>query len=684
MISTSQAWKDYTRDIGVFHIKATMTGGSTLNLTDSDFMMGSVSFTDSMSGMSEIALGAVVTNTFNATLNNFNGRFDNWDWNEIEVWFGIEVNGTEEWIHRGIYTIDRPNSLGNTIKIECYDYMDKLNKYFAGLSATLTYPVDSNDMAEAICTYCNVDYGYSDLSTFNVAEFEIDESTTCRQVLMWVLQTDGLYARINPVTGELDCKKWNILHWSTSDTIEGGIFDVWNAVANTNGGTLSPWSVVTDYNGGTFFDGDGAYSLERVKRQTIMIEDVEVTGIRAYAYNTVDEFAFDTAGSDGYIIALQDNPLITEDNVSTVASRAWANVDGLKVRPFDSSIFGDPSIEAGDTIILKDYKGNYYVSVITNMTFNLGGDTRVSCDAETPVEKVRETANPVTSAIKGATMAAYDYIIARKIAAEAIEAGTLGVNGTITTNDLEVLNGSKLGGFNIANNELEATYVMPHTYTASDATRIRDILLGSITPTDEDYELFDLNGDGEISALDYVAVNKAVQNFGGVISCTIVISPTSYSGIVKTSRNTGGEAKLGAGSVVANQAVFSNLNVGGNDVNDFGVQYLLPSGDWRYMKHSSGKLEMWMRKNYSVNVNQAYGSLYFGHIQPTAYPTATNLPRFIETPSVVASVESGNDGDIFIGMGYGSATTPPKICCYCATTYSGSVTLNIHAVGRWK
>ena len=675
MISTSQAWKDYTRDIGVFHIKATMTGGSTLNLTDSDFMMGSVSFTDSMSGMSEIALGAVVTNTFNATLNNFNGRFDNWDWNEIEVWFGIEVNGTEEWIHRGIYTIDRPNSLGNTIKIECYDYMDKLNKYFAGLSATLTYPVDSNDMAEAICTYCGVDYGYSDLSTFNVDEFEIDESTTCRQVLMWVLQTDGLYARINPVTGELDCKKWNILHWSASDTIEGGIFDVWNAVADTNGGTLSPWSVVTGYNGGTFFDGDGAYSLERVKRQTIMIKDVEVTGIRAYAYNTVDEFAFDTAGSDGYIIALQDNPLITEDNVSTVASRAWANVDGLKVRPFDSSIFGDPSIEAGDTIILKDYKGNYYVSVITNMTFNLGGDTRVSCDAETPVEKVRETANPVTSAIKGATMAAYDYIIARKIAAEAIEAGTLGVNGTITTSDLEVLNGSKLGGFNISNNQLEATYVVPHTYTDADVTRLQSLVLGQVTPTQEDYDLLDITGDGYFDIVDMAIIRKAVLQNDGIISTTIHISPESYKGIIST-----GGTKIGTSAIISAYGVFSDLRVQGERITDFVVGSLNMGTSWKWTKHNSGKSEAWLRKSYSVNVNQGYGSMYFGHVQPDNYPSGL----FIEAPSVVPSVESGNDGDIFIGMGYGSASSPPRVCCYCAEVYSGSVTLNIHAVGRWK
>lgn len=266
MIATSSAWKEYIKDSSVFHVKATMTGGSTLQLTDSDFMMGSVSFTDSMSGMNEIALGAVVTNTFNATLNNNDGKFDNWDWTEIEVWFGIEVNGNEEWIKRGKYTIDRPSSIGNTIKIECFDYMDKLNTYYS-LVTDITYPLEASRLIYYMCQYCGVDYDFTGTTgwqfdnSFNVntafADLN-DEATTCRQVLSWILQTMGGYARINPSNGKLECKAWNRSQWSPSDEITGGIFDVWNAVATTDGGSINPWSVVADSNGGTFFDGDGA------------------------------------------------------------------------------------------------------------------------------------------------------------------------------------------------------------------------------------------------------------------------------------------------------------------------------------------------------------------------------------------------------------------------------------------
>lgn len=403
MITTSTAWKEYVKDSSIFHIKATMTGGSTLQLTDSDFMMGSVSFTDSMSGMNKIALGAVVTNSFNATLNNTNGRFDNWTWTTIDVWFGVEVNGTTEWIKRGKYLIDRPSSIGSTVKIECYDYMDKLNKYFNGFITT-TFPVTYKSLIQAICTACGVTFGTWSTAIPNenvtaLVASAFDESTTCRQVVSWLLETVGGYARINPVTNALDCLVWNTGHWGSADAINGGVFQTWNATTGYDGGTMNPWSVVTDRNGGLIAAPD--YSLEKVKQQTIMIDDVEVTGIRAYVYQSNDEVSYGSAGTTGYILNIKDNPFVNDGNKTTIASMVWTNVQGFKVRPFQSSIFGDPSIEAGDTIILHDlHTDTYHVSLITSLTFNLGGDMRVSCDVNSPDEQALEWVEPQKATVR--------------------------------------------------------------------------------------------------------------------------------------------------------------------------------------------------------------------------------------------------------------------------------------------
>lgn len=406
MIATSSAWKEYVKYSSVFHIKATMYDNdqNSIPLTDSDFMLGSISFTDAMSGMSEIEFGAVVTNSFSATLNNFDGKFDDWKWETISVEFGIEreshssivgsaiagwsvvgTDGTDEWIHRGTYYIDRPLSIGNTINIECYDAMDKFNIPFIGLNETLTYPIQSNTLISELNDYCRGGSLYNDFTDFTIDEFEVDETTTCRQVLSWILQTLGGYARMSVSNADdiLVCDRWTIGEWGDSDTLDGGVFDTWNTVGTADGGTFDPWDVTTDINGGNVYEGQDPYEIENIKTSTIMIDDIEITGIRAISY---DNSTSSMVGDVGYIILIQDNPLVSDSNTSAVATRAWGDVEGLKIRPFEASIFGDPSMEAGDVVIIKDIRGNYHLTTLTTLKFTLGGDMRISCDALTPEE----------------------------------------------------------------------------------------------------------------------------------------------------------------------------------------------------------------------------------------------------------------------------------------------------------
>ena len=427
MITTSQAWKEYSRDVGIFHIKAVIDNGTQMTLTDEDFMQGSVNITDSISGMSDFTVGAVITNSFNATLNNFSGKFNNYNLAgaRISVQFGIIFDDeSEEWIDRGIYTLEKPTSLGSTIKVVGYDDMDKLNRYYIGKDADnndITFPIFASILASKLCGYCGVTVGTFGLAGGLIDEFEYDESTTCRQVLSWLVQSFGGYARINP-QGTLDCKKFNKNVWTLGVEMDGGSINPWYGAGTVNGGVIDPWSAVTDYDGGE--NGNIDFTLSKIKSLNVYVEDIEVTGVRAYAYNTVDEFQFDTVGTGGYVLGIQDNPLVT-DNTLAVATRAYNAVNGLKFRPFDASIVGDPSIEAGDIIALQDYLGNLHVSLITSLTYSVNSAERLKCNAKTPEEADLETANPQTSIIKGATMAAYDYITAKKISADYISAGTI-------------------------------------------------------------------------------------------------------------------------------------------------------------------------------------------------------------------------------------------------------------------
>ena len=441
MIPTSSDWKEYAQYNHVFHVRGTLVNGVTLTLDDSDFMINTIKVTDAVSSSSTFDIGAVISNTFECTLNNYDGKFEGFDFDgaTLTIEFGIiYADETEEWIQRGIYRVDKPESLGSTIQIKAFDNMDKLNRYFAGFQPT--FPISAKNLVRGMCDYCGV--GYS--SMWNVANptinaFDYNESTTCRQVLNWVCQIIGAYARVAR-NGNLTVR-WYFPTWDVGDSIDGGTINPWEVIDTYNGGTMSPWAVVADIDGGGY--GTPDWTASQVKSLTVGIDNITITGIRAYAYNTVDQFQFAEAGESGYIIKLENNPLINVDNMAEIATRVNGVVGGMRFQPFKGTIYGDPSMVAGDSIAFQDYRGRQYTSFITNLTYSISGTCEVSLGAETPNEKDLEFSNPTTGVIQGATRAAYDYISARKIDGSIINAGTLnaGVFDTTTRNEVDTANG---------------------------------------------------------------------------------------------------------------------------------------------------------------------------------------------------------------------------------------------------
>lgn len=657
MITTSQAWKEYSRDVGIFHIKAVIDNGTQMTLTDEDFMQGSVNITDSISGMSDFTVGAVITNSFNATLNNFSGKFNNYNLAgaRISVQFGIIFDDeTEEWIDRGIYTLEKPTSLGSTIKVVGYDDMDKLNRYYIGKDANLndiTFPLDCDELAEILCNYCGVTFGSWDLYADAVDEFEYDESTTCRQVLSWLVQSFGGYARINP-QGALGCKQFNANVWDVGDEVQGGVINPWSGAGTVNGGAMNPWSAVTGYDGGE--DGNIDFTLSKIKSLNVYVEDIAVTGVRAYAYNTVDEFQFDTVGTGGYVLAIQDNPLVT-DNTLAVATRVYNATKDIKFRPFDASIIGDPSIEAGDIIALQDYLGNAHVSLITSLTYSVNSAERLECNAKTPEEADLETANPQTSVIKGATMAAYDYITAKKISADYISAGTM--SGAVEATNFTMSGGS----INIDTDDAEVDIIKLNVI---DATNWKD----SVELRGDSIEL--LTKDGDISPgsnWEHYGVEIQTGHPGGDGAAVLgVYTNDDVNGLVDIFR------------VVASSPASGQIYILGDELKDFVIEEGTSNG-WDYRVWYSGKKECWYRESKQSVAFNAWGSGY-----STAEQTVPNYPfTFDAYPNVQMTAQVENGGG-WVLPNYTNYSVNNCGSYYVGSLSSGSkdFTINVYAIGK--
>lgn len=93
-----------------------------------------------------------------------------------------------------------------------------------------------------------------------------------------------------------------------------------------------------------------------------------------------------------------------------------------------------------------------------------------------------------------------------------VENGTF--SGTITGSTIigSILNSDEgnIAGFEITDEGFKKTSViqLQKVYTESDVERAIGIVTGSITPTDQDYQLYDITGDGVISPQDVIRIEQ--------------------------------------------------------------------------------------------------------------------------------------------------------------------------------
>ena len=105
--------------------------------------------------------------------------------------------------------------------------------------------------------------------------------------------------------------------------------------------------------------------------------------------------------------------------------------------------------------------------------------------------------------------------------------------------------------------------------------------------------------------------------------------------------------------------------------------------NWYWRKWSDGRLECWIRREWSTTIDSTWGSLFFkGYTQTPAYPVA-----FIYNPVIFASavVPSGNawitidkTTQSVTSIGNLYAISPTKI------TTATTVVIDVYAFGRWK
>lgn len=369
----------------------TLTDGTVINLTNADFWSNGMKFEDSVSDDNAFNIGSANINTLNLSINNFDGKYTDYDFTDATVicYVGIELEpedtsalldttgdkildttGNEIIVHKNaliekirictMTVIDTPYQNTTIIELECEDNMRKFDRDYS--ASKLKYPATRKQIIQDACKVCGVTL---DTLNFYQDSYQIparpdDEALTFRQVIAWTCQIGCQYAR---------CDKYGRLTIKWYDTEIADANRV--AIKSTNGFTPN-------------------------------LDDVVITGVQVTEYlesTSEDEEASSYLyGEEGYVLKISENKLIPQGTCEVVANIIGEKCVGMSFRPFETECLTDIVLEAGDAVLITDRKGNKYKSFLTNVVLQPGSFEQISCNAESAARNSSKTYSLATQA----------------------------------------------------------------------------------------------------------------------------------------------------------------------------------------------------------------------------------------------------------------------------------------------
>ena len=147
--------------------------------------------------------------------------------------------------------------------------------------------------------------------------------------------------------------------------------------------------------------------------------------------------------------------------------------------------------------------------------------------------------------------------------------------------------GGEIGGYSIGTNSLSTEISKTYTFTQSDITTISQIIVGQLSPTQQQIEKYDVNGNGIIDLMDLAFVRNIILDGGTkTYTGTISINNNDFNRVIKTIFN--GETQNSIGML---GTFFSNLGADRIDLNDNYMittkisPSLIEMADYNYTNH---------------------------------------------------------------------------------------------------
>lgn len=575
----------------------TFADASTLEIDDSRIVQPGIDLVARGTSDGILQIGGAKCSENNLVFDNEDGYFDDYDFDGANYIIYFKDSDDSDYVRKGVFNIDSATKQSTILNITAFDNMIKFESPF--IEVDVTAPISCKNLLIAIGNHCGVPLSTLTFSNqdYVIERLPTSKTITNRQMVAHIAQIVCKCAMMNELGGL-------ILDWYKPEPriISGnGETDI----ISGNGKTDIISGNATGY----------GYHQSLWQGAEVANNDIIVTGIEVKAQGVESDYGETSFyGSEGYVLSISDNPLITEGKSQEVADFIGSVMVGFKFRIFKGSVKSTYKLNIGEPLYFK-HKGKIVQSYYNKMETNVNQNTEIQFTAATPFKQLTDKADPDTTYLKKAeeivkkytssmeeqqamvtsllalnlgmftstdkgpdgSMVYYAHekpersesMIIWKFTINARAVSTDGgqtwnaaqdANGNLTAQAIyaslivaEMIKvGSALGGFTISDEGLTSTFTETFgPFTQDDKDRLTGIVLGTITPIESDYDKYDITRDGLLNSLDILYMTRIMNEIDGpTATYDIIINSKKPKEMIKLIR-TGG----GAGAGVSNTTI---------------------------------------------------------------------------------------------------------------------------------
>lgn len=354
-VTASEYW-DAIKAGNTTHVRITFLGQNIV-LTDDDIDHSvGIRITDIFNSDVDLVFGKAVCKQLETSIIN-SDRLSGLVWTgEFSLEFGVEINGTTEWVTIGYFSGEKPSNVTTvpTIEFTAYDRMILFDQLADNYLKTISYPATLQTIYDGLCAFVGVENVSGDElpnimnRSYTVAPADM-EGYTCRNVLAWIAEACGCYATITETGKVRMCWFETTSHVVTgdeefvvesSDMNQGMTWDeadtyTWDEIENLT------WNDVCGY--------EEEYAIDR-----IVIKQLD---------NDLD-IIYPTGLTDGNTYMIVSNPFLPIGSWSDVTDYViplYNRLDSFGgYFPVNLDCIGNWCIEAGDiiTVDVNEYTIN--------------------------------------------------------------------------------------------------------------------------------------------------------------------------------------------------------------------------------------------------------------------------------------------------------------------------------------